>query len=103
MTPLPTATPRPTATPFPTARAESTAADKDIYRRTPAVQEVILRQLAVKLCAAVSPRELFRIDQISFLPDLVDLEVTAEGAAACQLFDRATLERLFEPRGGAAG
>ena len=150
-TPTPTLTLIPTATPFPTPRAESTAADKDICRRTPSVPETILRHLPVKLCAAVSPRELFRIDQISLsnirhpddlagfdnrasftyygalnqvhfadtpalaylqlpnmlewpagwsfadLPDLERLELTAEGAAACQLFDRPTLERLFAP------
>lgn len=34
------------------------------------------------------------------LPELVRLELTAEGAAACQLFDRPTLERLFAPLDG---
>ena len=151
---VPTATPRPTATPLPTARPESTAADADICRRTPWVQKRILDLLNVKLCAAVSPRELFRFDQISFgdirhpddlagfdnldgftydgplnhldfahtpalthltlsgmpewpagwsfadLPELVRLELTAKGAAACQLFDRPTLERLFAPLEG---
>lgn len=34
------------------------------------------------------------------LPDLERLELTTEGAAACQLFDRPTLERLFAPLDG---
>lgn len=34
------------------------------------------------------------------LPELERLEITAEGAAACQLFDRPTLERLFAPLDG---
>lgn len=149
--PLPTATPRPTATPLPTARPESAAADADLCRQTPGVQKRLLDLLNVKLCAAVSPRELFRFDHISLtnirhpddlagfdnlsdmtyygalnhvdfvhtpalrqlmlsdlpewpegwsfagLPELVDVEIVAEGAAACQLFNQPTLEQLFGP------
>ena len=48
--------------PLPTARPESIALDRDICRWTPAVQRLILSRVGVKLCLAVSPRELFRID-----------------------------------------
>ena len=63
-TPAPTTTPAPTATPVPTPRPGSTALDADICYRTPEVQEIILNQLGVVLCAMVSPRELFRIRYI---------------------------------------
>ena len=63
-TPAPTTTPAPTATPVPTPRPGSTALDADICYRTPEVQEIILDQLGVVLCAMVSPRELFRIREI---------------------------------------
>ena len=118
------------------------------------MQERILTALNVKLCAAVSPRELFRIGQISLyhirhpddlagfdnlntltysgalnhvhfadtpeltylqlqdmpewpagwsfsdLPKLGRLELRAEGAAACQLFNPQTLDQLFAPLEG---
>lgn len=157
-TALPTATPRPTATPYPTARAVRTAGDDDICRRTPAVQWLIMDRLNVRLCTAISPRELFRIEGIkgndwefagighpddlagfdnlrymgvsgrldyvdfshtprlevlwvratewppgwSFdnLPNLKSLDVRAEGAAACDLFQEGTLERLMAPLAG---
>ena len=65
-TPLPTATPRPTAMRLPMARTESAAEDADLCRRTPGAQKRILERMAVKLCAAVSPRELFWFDEITF-------------------------------------
>ena len=63
-TPAPTTTPAPTVTPVPTPRPGSTALDADICYRTPEVQEIILDELGVVLCAMVSPRELFRIRDI---------------------------------------
>ena len=63
-TPAPTTTPSPTVTPVPTPWPGSTALDADICYRTPEVQEIILNQLGVVLCAMVSPRELFRIREI---------------------------------------
>lgn len=65
-TPTPTPAPIPTAAPRPTPQTRNTADDPDICRRTPWVQETILDLLhPVELCAAVSPRELFRILKIS--------------------------------------
>lgn len=54
----------PTATLVPTPRPGSTADDADICRRTPWVQDAVLEKLGAVLCAAVSPRELFRIGEM---------------------------------------
>lgn len=65
-TPTPTPAPIPTVAPRPTPQTRNTADDPDICRRTPWVQDAILDLLhPVELCAAVSPRELFRILKIS--------------------------------------
>ena len=147
-TPAPTTTPAPTATPVPTPRPGSTALDADICYRTPEVQEIILNQLGVVLCAMVSPRELFRIRYIEMAGilhpddlagfdnllelryggalDFVDLShtpnlrsltiypvtewpqgftldglplellrINMQDEAACQIFRRGTIERVF--------
>ncbi len=147
-TPAPTTTPAPTVTPVPTPRPGSTALDADICYRTPEVQEIILDQLGVVLCAMVSPRELFRIRDIEMAGilhpddlagfdnllelryggalDFVDLShtpnlrsltiypvtewpqgftldglplellrINMQDEAACQIFRRGTIERVF--------
>ena len=147
-TPAPTTTPSPTVTPVPTPRPGSTALDADICYRTPEVQEIILDELGVVLCAMVSPRELFRIREIEMagilhpddlagfdnlliltyggaldfvdlshtpnlrqlwlgvtewprgftldgLPQLERLEIYMQDEAACQIFRRGTVERIF--------
>ena len=147
-TPAPTTTPAPTATPVPTPRPGSTALDADICYRTPEVQEIILNELGVVLCAMVSPRELFRIREIKMAGilhpddlagfdnllvltyggalDFVDLShtpnlrsltiypvtewpqgftldglplellrINMQDEAACQIFRRGTIERVF--------
>ena len=69
------------------ARPGSAAADADICRRTPGAQKRILERLAVKLCAAVSPRELFGFDEITIhrihpaITDGPDLAATTLGEA----------------------
>lgn len=147
-TPAPTTTPAPTATPVPTPRPGSTALDADICYRTPEVQEIILNELGVVLCAMVSPRELFRIrdidmagilhpDDLAGFDNLLELEyqgaldfvdlshtpnlrsltiypvtewpqgftldglplellrINMQDEAACQIFRRGTIERVF--------